>query len=95
MLKKLMIGILLVAIPICISANIINISTDGFTVEEAIFIAAEKDTIIVSNAFEAECVNFSEKDLTAEMAAIEDSTMKPDSTIYGPNLPFPHSPAEE
>ncbi len=95
MLKKLMAGILLVTIPICLSANIIDISAEGFTVEEAIFLAADNDTIIVSDPAEAEVVASSNKDLTAALDEIEPPDAEPDSTIYGPNNPFPPSPVEE
>ncbi len=95
-MKKMTAGLLvmLLALPVILSADVIRVNQDVATVEEAVFVAEDGDTVLVPLDTNPYAVDPQGKDLTVGTSALEPPDEEPDSTIYGTNSPMPHCPDE-
>ena len=95
-MKKTMLiaGLLMVVMPLVGSAEIIRVKVDVPTVQAAVSIAQDGDTLVIPADMSFTTVNTEGKDLTIGIDNLEPPGAKPDSTVTGSNNPFPQSPLE-
>ncbi len=96
MAKKLIVVLLLVVMPLCISAKIYYVPSAQYpTFQDALNKASDGDTILVTPDIYAMGYSTQGKDITVGIDATEpDDLEAPDSTHTGPTEPFPPTPVE-
>ena len=94
MKRKWLVGIVAVVFPLILFANVYRVGVDFQTVEEAIAYAVDGDSILIPESMSGQSYDLLGKDLKLGIFALEPEDEKPDSTIYGPNNPYPASPVE-
>ncbi|MBZ0263800.1 hypothetical protein K8I28_03955 [bacterium] len=94
MKRKWLVGIVAVIFPLILFASVWEVGVDTQSVNEAIFYAQDGDTILIPESMSSQSYDLQGKDLTLGITALEPEDAEPDSTIYGPNNPFPASPVE-
>ncbi len=94
MKKHLIVIAILIAIPTLLFGEIIQIGVDAPTLEDAVLMAEDGDTLILQPNQSFEIVNLDGKDLVVGVDALEPEGAVPDESIYGPNNPMPISPVE-
>ena len=90
----LIVALLLVALPLAGSAEIIRVTVDVPSVEAGVALADDGDTLLIPVGMSYMYVDAGDKDIVVGVDALEPEGAIPDSTVYGPNNPFPDSPLE-
>jgi len=86
--------LLLIALPLAGSAEIIRVKVDVPTVEAGVAVAQSGDTLVLPVEMSYMMVDTGDKDLVVGVDALPPDDAPIDSTVYGPNHPFPSSPLE-
>ena len=94
--RKLIGIVLMLALPLAISANMIWVPDQAPTLEVAVDLAMVGDTVVVpiDVYYSYTTIDDQGKNLFWMVYAIEPSDAPFDSTIYGPREPFPATPLE-
>ena len=90
----LIVALLLVVMPLVGTAEVIRVSLDVPTVEAGVALADDGDTLLIPVGMSYSYVDAGDKDITVGVDALEPEGAIPDSTVYGPNNPFPDTPVE-
>ncbi len=94
-MRTVLAAILLLTIPLALSAGVIIVGQDVDTVEKGVLIAEDGDTLLVPSTVNPYAIDDMDKDLTIGLYATEPPDYdEPDSTIYGTNSPCPQCPDE-
>ena len=95
MSTKWMAVLMLLVLPLAISAKVFHVPQQFPTVHEAVMVAVDGDTLVVpEEIYNSSSFTLEGKELVVIVDAIEPSDAPFDSTIYGPREPFPATPLE-
>jgi|GEM_PF-1561217 len=86
--------VILMVIPLVVPAEVIHVGIDVPTVEIAVELAKDGDTLLLPQTASTQYVDLDGKNIEVGYDDIEPPGAPIDSTIYGTNNPFPASPLE-
>ena len=85
---------LMLAIPMVVPAEVIYVGQDAPTVDVAVTMAQDGDTLLLPQDASCQFVDLQGKNIEVGYDDTEPPGAVPDPKIYGPNNPFPPSPLE-